>query len=67
MSQIEPVEIYGKKNKGVFLKVYFSLNDDYRLRAEILDAFNNVLFTTWLIAKTIEDVAQKLSLKLKTK
>ena len=66
MAQIEPIEISGKQNKGVFLKVYFSLNDDCRLRAEILDAFDNVLFTSWITAKTIEDVAQKLSLKLKS-
>lgn len=65
MAQIEPIEIYGYVNKGVSLKVYFSLNDHYRLRAEILDEFDNVLFRSWITAKSIEDVAQKLSLKLK--
>lgn len=65
MAQIEPIEIYGKENKGVYLKVYFSINDNCRLRAEILDAFDNVLSTSWVTAKTIEDVAQKLGLKLK--
>lgn len=67
MAQIEPIEIYGYVNKGVSLKVYFSLNDDYGLRSEILDAFDNVLFTSWITAKTIEDVAKKLSLKLLNK
>ena len=67
MAQIEPIEIYGKQNKGVCLKVYFSLNDDCRLRAEILDAFDNVLFTSWITAKTIEDVAQQLGLTINNK
>ena len=67
MAQIEPIEIYGKENKGVCLNVYFSLNDDHRLRAEIIDEFDNVLFTSWVTAKTIEDVAEKLGLTINNK
>ena len=67
MVQIEPIKVSGYKNNGVYLNVYFSLNDFNRLRAEILDEFDNILFTSWITAKTIEDVAQKLSLKLLNK
>ena len=66
MAQIEPIQVSGCENNGVCLNVYFSLYDDHRLRAEILDAFDNVLFTSWITAKTIQDVAEKLSLKLKS-
>lgn len=64
MAQIEPIKVSGCKNNGVCLNVYFSLNDFHRLRADILDEFDNVLFTSFITAKTIEDLAQKLSLKL---
>ena len=65
MAQIEPIEIYGCENNAVCLKVYFSLSAYDKLRVELLDSFNNVLFTSVVTAKTIEDVAQQLGLKLK--
>lgn len=64
---IEPIEVYGFENNAVCLKVYFSLSADDKLRGELLDSFNNVLFTSVVTAKTIEDVAQQLGLKLLNK
>ena len=64
--QIEPIEIFNRENKGVFLRVHTPLLRDDISKAEILDAYGNTLFTSILTAKTIEEVAQKLNLKLKT-
>ena len=66
MAQIEPIEIFGCENKGVCLNVYFCFFENDKLRGEVLDSFNNVLFTKVVSAKTIKDVAQQLGLKLKT-
>lgn len=64
--QIEPIEIFNRENKGVFLRVHTPLLRDDISKAEILDAYGNTLFTSILTAKTIEEVAQQLNLKLKT-
>ena len=62
--QIEPIEIFNRENKGVFLRVYRPLLRDDISKAEILDTYGNTLFTSILTAKTIEEVAEKLSLTL---
>ena len=66
MAQIEPIEIFGFENKGVYLKMYnqypFSKNN---LKAEITDIFGNVLFTRIVVHGTTEEVAQQLGLTLK--
>jgi hypothetical protein len=65
--QIEPIEISGKENKGEYLRVFaFPLVEDGKLQAVIYDKDDNVLFATMLIAETLEEVAEKLNLKLKT-
>jgi hypothetical protein len=64
--QIEPIEIFNRENKGVFLRVHTPLLRDDISKAEILDAYGNTLFTSILTAKTIEEVAQQLNLTLKT-
>jgi hypothetical protein len=65
--QIEPIEIFGRENKGVFLRVrkhlYYGVDNK---KAEILDIYGNVLFTSILTTKTIEDAANQLKLTLKT-
>ena len=63
--QIEPIEIFNRENKGVFLRVHTPLLRDDISKAEILDTYGNTLFTSILTAKTIEEVAEKLNLKLK--
>ena len=68
--QIEPITIMvGSKEKiGIFLIAYhlLSFEEDNRIKADILDKDGIVLFTTILIAKTIDEVAHQLSLTLKT-
>ena len=63
--QIEPIEIFNRENKGVFLRVHTPLLRDDISKAEILDAYGNTLFTSILTAKTIEDAAYQLKLTLK--
>lgn len=69
MVQIEPIEflwINGEIKFGVNLTVY---SRDFRtdiVKAEITDIDDNLLFSTNLYAKSYEDVAKKLNLKLKT-
>lgn len=67
--QIEPIEFFwinGQTKIGVNLTVYtlHPLFESNRVKAEITDIDNNLLFSTILIAKTIEDVAQQLGLTL---
>jgi len=64
--QIEPIEIFNRENKGVFLRVHTPLLRDDISKAEILDTYGNTLFTSILTSKTIEEVAQQLNLTLKT-
>jgi hypothetical protein len=64
--QIEPITIFNRENKGVFLRVHTPLFRDDISKAEILDTYGNTLFTSILTATTIEEVAQQLNLKLKT-
>ena len=72
MAQIEPVEFLwynGEIKLGVNLRVYTLhplFESDSRVKAEITDVDDNLLFTTIIAAKTIEEVAQQLNLKLKT-
>ena len=68
MAQIEPVEFFWINNQiklGVNLRVYalypFTSN---RVKAEITDIDDSLLFSTILTAKTLEEVAEKLSLTL---
>ena len=65
MVQIEPIEIFG--NNAVLFKAYRSMYNDCKWRVEMLDDVDGILFTSWITAKTIEDVAQKLSLKILNK
>jgi hypothetical protein len=63
---IEPIEISGKENKGVYLRVFaFPLVEDNKVQAVIYDKDDNVLFSYMLIAESYEDVAEKLNLTLK--
>jgi len=62
--QIEPIEIFGSENKGVFLRVHRPLLRDDILKAEILDIFGNVIFTSVVTGKTIEDAASQLNLTI---
>ena len=66
MAQIEPVEFFGKENKGEYLYAYkpFSFSESKIMVVEILDKDGYSLFSSNLIAETIEQVAQKLNLKL---
>lgn len=66
--QIEPIEIFGCENKGVFLKMYgqHPFGENKTLKAEIIDVFGNVLFTRILVYGTTEEVAKQLGLTLKT-
>jgi hypothetical protein len=64
--QIEPIEIFGNEKRGMFLRVHTPLTRDDISKAEVLDIYGNTLFTRILTAKTIEEVAQQLNLKLKT-
>lgn len=66
MEQIEPIEIFGFENKGVFLKMYgqHPFSDNKTLKAQITDVFGNVLFTRILVYGTTEEVAQQLGLTL---
>lgn len=68
MAQIEPIEISGFENKGVFLKMYgqHPFCENKTLKAEIIDVFGNVLFTRILVYGTTEEVAKQLGLTLKT-
>jgi hypothetical protein len=63
--QIEPIEIFGNEKRGMFLRVHTPLLRDDISKAEVLDIYGNTLFTRILTAKTIEEVAEKLNLKLK--
>lgn len=64
--QIEPIEIFGKENKGEYLRVYkpFPFSQTNLLVADILDKKGDSLFSTKLIAKNLDEVAQQLNLKL---
>ena len=66
--QIEPIEIFGKENKGEYLYAYkpFSFTETKIMVVEILDKDGYSLFSSNLVAETIEEVAEKLNLKLKT-
>ena len=69
MAQIEPVEflwVNGETKWGVNLEVYGTYFGLDTLKAEITDIDDNLLFTSILNAKTLEEVAEKLSLTLKT-
>jgi hypothetical protein len=68
MAQIEPVEFlwYNDEIKlGVNLEVYGTYFGLDALKAEITDIDDRLLFSTIIAAKTIEEVAEKLNLKLK--
>jgi hypothetical protein len=68
MAQIEPVEFLwynGEIKLGVNLTVYGTYFGLDTLKAEITDIDDDLLFTTIIAAKTIEEVAEKLNLKLK--
>lgn len=65
MIQIEPVEIFDCENNAVCFKVYDCINNLYIFRVEMLDDVDCVLFITYITAKTIDDVAKKLGLKVK--
>lgn len=63
MTQIEPIEIFGFENKGVYLRVFaFPLVEDNKVQAVIYDKDDNVLFSYMLIAESYEDVAEQLNL-----
>ncbi len=66
--QIEPIEIFGKENKGEYLYAYkpFSFTETKIMVVEILDKDGYSLFSSNLTAETIEEVAEKLSLTLIT-
>jgi len=67
MAKIEPITIMvgSEEKKGEYLRVFaFPLVEDGKLRAVIYDKDDNVLFVTMLTAKTLEEVAEKLSLTL---
>jgi hypothetical protein len=71
MAQIEPVEflwVNGEIKLGVNLRVYIlhPFLKSNRVKAEITDIDDKLLFVTILNATSYEDVAQKLNLKLKT-
>jgi hypothetical protein len=68
MAQIEPVEFLWYNNEiklGVNLRVYssYQLFSD-KVKAEITDVDDNLLFSTILTANNLEEVAEKLSLTL---
>ena len=46
--QIEPIEIFNRENKGVFLRVHTPLLRDDISKAEILDTYGNTL-DEWVI------------------
>ena len=66
---IEPITIMvdNEEKIGIILMAYHLLpfEEDNRTKADILDKDGNILFTTILIAKTIDEVAQQLNLTLK--
>ena len=67
MAQIEPVEflwINGEIKLGVNLKVYTTYFGSDRVKAEITDIDDNVLFYTIIYAASYKDVAQQLNLTL---
>jgi len=67
MAQIEPITIMvGSEEKiGCSLMVYtYFFNSFNRMRGDILDKDDNVLFTSVVTAKTFEEVAEQLNLKL---
>jgi len=67
MAQIEPVEFLwynGQIKLGVNLEVYGTYFGLDALKAEITDIDDNLLFSTIIAAKTLEEVAEKLDLKL---
>jgi hypothetical protein len=69
MAQIEPVEflwVNGEIKLGVNLRVYGTYFGSDRVKAEITDADDNLLFSTIIYATSYEDVAKKLDLTLKT-
>jgi hypothetical protein len=72
MAKIEPVEflwVNGEIKLGVNLRVYTLyqlLELDRRVKVEITDIDDALLFSTILTAETIYDVAKQLNLKLKT-
>ena len=68
MAQIEPVEFLSVNNEikwGVNLRVYGTYFGSDRVKAEITDIDDNLLFTTIIYATSYEEVAQKLNLTLK--
>lgn len=67
MAQIEPVEflwINGEIKLGVNLRVYSTYFGSDRVKSEITDIDDNLLFSTIIYAITYEDVAQQLGLTL---
>jgi len=69
MAQIEPIDflwVNGETKIGVNLRVY-NLYPFYenRVKAEITDINDKLLFVTVMTAKTLNEVAQKLNLTLK--
>ena len=70
MAQIEPVEflwVNGETKIGVNLTVYTLyqlLESDRRVKVEITDIDDALLFSTILTAETIDEVAEKLSLTI---
>jgi len=70
MIEIEPIKflwVNGETKLGVNLGVYTTYFGTDRVKAEITDINDSLLFSTILIAKTIDEVAQQLNLKLKKK
>jgi hypothetical protein len=67
MAQIEPIEflwVNGETKLGVNLTVYGTYFGSDRVKAEITDKDDNLLFSTIIYATTYEEVAEKLSLTL---
>jgi hypothetical protein len=67
VGQIEQIQISGKEKKGEYLYVYKPLSfiKSKIMVVEILDKDGYSLFSINLIAETIEEVAEKLSLTIK--
>lgn len=70
MAQIEPLEflwVNGEIKLGVNLTIYslHPLFESNKVKAEITDIDDALLFTTILTAKTLDEVAQQLNLTLK--
>jgi hypothetical protein len=68
MAQIEPIEFLwenGEIKLGVNLTVYGTYFGLDRVKAEITDKDDALLFSTIIYATSYKDVAEKLNLKLK--